>query len=222
VNEKMVERFILRNPSSLGLGELTVYENQKDLGGGIVDIIADSKIGNTRYVIELQLGELNPDHIIRLIEYWNNERRENPDKKYRAVLIAEKTTRYLDVLYLLQEVAPIIVLQMFGIKQEGKECGILFTKVLNYTKEKTITSKRDMEPKTLEYWVSQSSKETMDTLNSVFELIQSIKIENEWQEEFSLNYTKFYIGIMVNSVPRNFIYFRAGKKRLKCVFKMNL
>ena len=103
---------------------------------------------------------------------------------------------------------------MVGIKQEEKT-GVLFTKVLNYTKEKEPSYKRDVEPKTAEYWEAESSKQSITSLNAVLGLIQEIKKECKWPEDISPNYTKFYVGMKVNGVSNNFIYFRTVKNMLK-------
>jgi hypothetical protein len=56
------------------LGNLINISSQKRQSKGIVDIILQDE-NNTRYVVELQRGELNPSHIIRLVEYWDHEKK---------------------------------------------------------------------------------------------------------------------------------------------------
>jgi len=41
------------------------------------------------YEVEVMLGETDPSHIIRSIEYWDNEKRKYPQRQHFAVLIAE-------------------------------------------------------------------------------------------------------------------------------------
>ncbi len=53
ITEKMIEDTIRLNPLILGLGELEFKDVQKPLGGGIVDLILDSKAGNMRFVVEI-------------------------------------------------------------------------------------------------------------------------------------------------------------------------
>jgi len=71
VNEKMIQDYIFENPSCLGLGELTALTKEKTqpVGGRLDLLMADDS--NTRYEIEIQLGETDPSHIIRTIEYWD-------------------------------------------------------------------------------------------------------------------------------------------------------
>lgn len=91
-------------------------------------MICDNDTGSVRYIIEIQLGELDPSHIIRLIEYWDYERKQSPDKEYRAVIIAEKFSRYLNILSLLQATMPIIALQMVSVLQNTNDVGLFLLK----------------------------------------------------------------------------------------------
>lgn len=46
---------------------------------------------NTMYEVEVMLGETDPSHIIRSIEYWDNEKRKYPQKQNFAEAKATKT-----------------------------------------------------------------------------------------------------------------------------------
>jgi hypothetical protein len=78
---------------------LECINSQKSQINGVVDLILENADESTRYVVEIMLGKIDPSHIIRLIEYWDVEKRRNPSWSYEAVLIAEDTTRYLNVGY---------------------------------------------------------------------------------------------------------------------------
>jgi hypothetical protein len=43
----------------------------------------------TMYEVEVMLGETDESHIIRTIEYWDNQKRRWPQRQHKAVLIAE-------------------------------------------------------------------------------------------------------------------------------------
>ncbi len=42
------------------------------------------------YEIEVQLGETDPSHIIRTIEYWDLVKRKWPQRQHFAVLVANE------------------------------------------------------------------------------------------------------------------------------------
>ena len=88
VNEKMIQEYIFENPSCLGLGELTALTKEKSQpAGGRLDLLmADDN--NVRYEIEIQLGETDPSHIIRTIEYWDTERKRYQKYDHVAVIVA--------------------------------------------------------------------------------------------------------------------------------------
>ncbi|MBK9509859.1 MAG: hypothetical protein IPO04_10520 [Cytophagaceae bacterium] len=49
--------------------------------------------------MEIMLGETDPSHIIRSIEYWDNEKRKYPQRQHFCVLIAESfDRRYFNIL----------------------------------------------------------------------------------------------------------------------------
>ena len=76
INEKMIQDYIYENPSCLGLGDLTALTKEKTQpSGGRLDLLMADDDNNTRYEMEIQLGETDPSHIIRTIEYWDTERK---------------------------------------------------------------------------------------------------------------------------------------------------
>ena len=78
INEKMIQDYIYENPSILGLGELVGRAKEKrQPSGGRIDMLFEDE-ENNRYEVELQLGATDPSHIIRTIEYWDNERKRYP------------------------------------------------------------------------------------------------------------------------------------------------
>ncbi len=42
------------------------------------------------YEVEIQLDQTDPSHIIRTIEYWDIEKRRNPNYEHQAVIVAEE------------------------------------------------------------------------------------------------------------------------------------
>jgi hypothetical protein len=207
-NEESVESFIVENLKSLGLGSLTLVSRQKGQDKGITDLICDNDTGSVRYIIEIQLGELDPSHIIRLIEYWDYERKQSPDKEYRAVIIAEKFSRYLNILSLLQATMPIIALQMVSVLQNTNDVGLFFTKILTYSEKRTTI---DNEPKTRSFWETKTTKENLAIVDSIFQLLLDVNKSEKFDHKFELNYVKSYIGLFEDGISRTFIHFKPSK-----------
>jgi hypothetical protein len=86
----------------LGLGDLSLRQSEKrQQSGGRLDMLLQDDDSDTRYTVELQLGRVDETHIVRTIEYWDTERKRNPNYKYVAVIIAEDiTNRFFNVISL--------------------------------------------------------------------------------------------------------------------------
>src|SRR5438105_2257577 len=104
---------IADNPAILGLGDLVcVMKEKTQAQGGRLDLLLMDREDESMYEVELQLGETDPSHIIRTIEYWDNEKRRWPKRSHIAVLVAEKiTSRFFNVVQLLSKAVPIIGIQ---------------------------------------------------------------------------------------------------------------
>ncbi len=87
------------------------------------------------YEVEVMLGETDETHIIRTIEYWDNEKRKWPQRQHFAVLVAEHINRrFFNVIHLLSHSIPIIAVQVSMLIANGKK-SISFTKVLDTYEE---------------------------------------------------------------------------------------
>ena len=132
ITEKMIQEYIFEKPSCLGLGDLTALTKEKTQPtGGRLDILMADDSG-TRYEIEIQLGETDPSHIIRTIEYWDTERKRYKQYEHVAVIVAEEITgRFMNVIQLFNGNIPIVALQVAAYKKSDNELALIFTKVLD-------------------------------------------------------------------------------------------
>src|SRR5271163_1935179 len=101
---------IYDNPSCLGLGELEASQRERrQLSGGRLDILLKNPEDDSMYEVEVMLGETDETHIIRTIEYWDNEKRRWPQRQHYAVLVAENINRrFFNVIHLLSNSIPIV------------------------------------------------------------------------------------------------------------------
>lgn len=203
IKEDNIQQFIFDNPQVLGLGDLTPIRREKTQpAGGRLDILmADDN--DTRYEIEIQLGATDPSHIIRTIEYWDNERKRYPQYDHCAVIVAEEITgRFMNVIQLFNGSIPLIALQMQATKV-GDDIQLSFVKVLDRLTLGT-DDEEENEPTDRNYWEKKST--VLKYADHIF------KDVSQYAPGFELKYNKFYIGLTKNGSTSNFISFRPKKK----------
>jgi len=196
---------IVANPSCLGLGELEVITRERrQASGGRLDILLKDPEDDSMYEVEVMLGETDETHIIRTIEYWDNERRKWPKRQHFAVLVAESITRrFFNVIQVLSHAIPIIAIQVNIVEANGQRM-LTFSKILD-----TYEEPEDLLPETIDEpnWREKATW-VVDAAKTFFEIVQPV------YENASLNYVKNYIGILVNG--NNYFWFnkRSGNKSL--------
>ena len=204
ISEKMIQDYIFNNPACLGLGELTALTKEKvQPSGGRLDLLMTDD-GNTRYEIEIQLGETDPSHIIRTIEYWDTERKRYQKYDHVAVIVAEDiTSRFMNVIQLFNGNIPIVALQMAAYKKSDGELALIFTKVLDQI---TVgdEDEDEYEPTDRKYWEARATKEQLKMVDEIFEQCQPLK-------DYEMKYNKFYIGMTKNGIATNRVVFRPRK-----------
>lgn len=214
ITEKMIQDYIVNHPNELGIDESNTLELigrekiQKE--GGRVDLLFENE-EQTRYVVEVQLGRVDSSHIIRTIEYWDNENRRNPKYKYYAVIIAEEITgRFFNILNILYKSIPIIVIQMSAHKENDNQISLFFNKILDATEYEEDSE--DIDENTTydrKYWEQKSNKNILEIVDQIFE-----ELKNNY-EDVDLNYNKHYIGIKEKGVSNNYFSFVPKKHLLK-------
>ncbi len=184
----------------------SLYKERKQPTGGRLDILMTDD-SNTRYEIELQLGETDPSHIIRTIEYWDTERKRFPQYDHCAVIIAEEITgRFLNVISLFNGNIPLIAMQVSAYKTPDENIALVFTKVLDRI-ELGNDDENEFEPTDRVYWEKRSTPEMLTLVGKLFKEIPDAT-------NFELKYNKFYIGLTKDGVAKNFVSFQPKKKYL--------
>jgi hypothetical protein len=201
-NEKWLQARIEEDPTILGLGDLDFRDSEKILlGGGRLDTILYDPEYKKRYEVEIQLGKTDETHIIRTIEYWDIERKKNPQYEHCAVVIAEDiTSRFLNVISLFNGFIPLIAIQVKAVKI-GNTISLFFTKVLDENKFDLLAEDTAAEPTDKEYWVKKATKESVKLTEKIMTSLGEIT------QEYSLKYNKHYIGLAKNNIANNFIAF---------------
>ena len=212
INEDMIQKYIFENPAVIGLGDLTALRREKvqPAGGRLDMLFADDDDG--RYEVEIQLGATDPSHIIRTIEYWDSEKKRYPQYDHCAVIIAEEITgRFMNVISLFNGSIPLIALQMSAFRN-GSDVSLVFTKVIDRV---TFATDDDEVNEVTDrvYWEKKSTAKMLKHVDTVFDSIK------EYAPGYELKYNKFYIGLAINGVAKNFVSFRPKKNYMYLVMK---
>ncbi len=180
---------IADNPSCLQLGDLEVVSRERKQGsGGRLDVLLKDPEDDSMYEVEVMLGETDESHIIRTIEYWDNERRMRPQRRHSAVLVAETITRrFFNVIQLLNQAIRIIAIQVNVVEADGKKI-LHFSKILDAYEEPPDVGSD--EPHDEDYWKGRSEW-TLDAARALLEVTRSTL------PGATLNFVKDYIKIEV-------------------------
>ncbi|SNR33880.1 hypothetical protein [Lutibacter flavus] len=214
-NEKWLQARIEEDPTIVGLGELEFRDTEKiQIGGGRLDTILYDPEDNKRYEVEIQLGKTDESHIIRTIEYWDLERKKNPQYSHCAVIIAEDiTSRFLNVISLFNGFIPLIAIQVKAIKIEDN-ISLFFTKVLDETKFELLEEDINSEPTDRDYWEKKATKNSLKLTDEIYKGL------GELTNDYNLKYNKHYIGLENNNIANNFISFIPRKSGVIARIKM--
>ena len=121
IDERWLQERLDEKPELLGLGDVVVRDlERRQPSGARLDLLLEEIEQGTRYEVEIQLGAMDESHIIRTIEYWDIERRRYPQYEHVAVIVAEDvTSRFLNVISLLNGQIPLIAIQIKGVEVGG-------------------------------------------------------------------------------------------------------
>ncbi len=216
LNEKWVQDIIAENPSILGLGDLILKDKERiHPKAGRLDLLFQDSEADSRYEVELQLGKVDESHIIRTIEYWDIERKRFPKYEHYAVIIAEDiTSRFLNVISLLNRTIPLIVIKMEAHKHQNNYW-LNFTIVLNEFRPALEDEEEVKEVTDRNYWEKRGTPETVALADKLLGIIK------EFDNEYELKYNKFYIGLAKKGQPDNFVLFKPRKQNITMELKLD-
>lgn len=198
LDETWVHQRIKEDPSILGLGpNLRVLDSERrQAKAGRLDILLvdDEAEPARRFEVEVQLGATDASHIVRCVEYWDNERRRYPRYEHRPVLVAEDiTSRFFNIIQLFGKAIPIIAIKMVASKV-GDGLLLHFVTVLDeapHSPEEEEES-RESPAATRAYWDSRSSEESMGVVDKMFELFAESNAAV--QPHFTQSYISAFVG----------------------------
>ncbi len=207
-DEYWLQEQIWNNPSCLQLGELEAIQKEKIVSsGGKLDILLKNPIDDSMYEVEVMLGETDPSHIIRTIEYWDLIKKKWSQRQHFAVLVAEKITkRFFNVIQIFSNSIPLIAIQANIIDINGTK-SLHFTKILDAYEEPDDDINSESEKIDRSYWTNRSEA-------AVKIADEIIKITEDIYKSATLVYNKGRISISSESYNQMTIHKRTGAKAL--------
>lgn len=204
-DEYWLQDQIWSKPAMLGLGDLdAIGKERRQNGGGRLDILLKNPEDDTMYEVEVMLGETDPTHIVRTIEYWDNEKRRWPQRQHYAVLVSEHINRrFFNVIHILSHAVPIIGIQASLLDVDGKQ-SLFFTKIID-TFEEVDDGSSATEQVKRDDWLKEA-KWTVEAADKLF------AVTAPFFTEPALKYLKGYIGITVGHNNYFWLRKRSGDK----------
>ena len=214
IDERWLQERLDENPELLGLGDVVVRDlERRQPSGGRLDLLLEEIEQRTRYEVEIQLGAMDESHIIRTIEYWDIERRRYPQYEHVAVIVAEDvTSRFLNVISLLNGQIPIIAIQLRGVEVDGAFT-LIATRVVDLVRLGTVEEDAG-EAVDRSYWERISSTGSLHVMDKVFDLIREVSPKADPK------FNKYYIGLTFDGLVRNFVAFQPRKAHVITQFKI--
>lgn len=200
LTERWIHDIIAKEPTIVGLGDVELKDRERiHPGAGRLDLLLQDVEDNSRYEVEVQLGETDPSHIIRTIEYWDIERKRYPQYDHTAVIIAEDiTSRFLNVISLFNGSIPLIAIQMRALKV-GNDVSLQFTKVVDVMELGLVDEDEPVNtPVTRADWEKKVNAKSVALADRVLQLCKP------FAGRIELSYNKHYIGFWVDGKPLNF------------------
>jgi len=217
LSEKWIQRIIAEDPSILGLGDLILKDEERiQVHGGRLDLLLQDAESTDRFEVEIQLGRTDESHIIRTIEYWDEEKRRFPQYEHTAVIVAEDiTSRFFNVISLFNGVIPLVAIQMNAL-QVGDAITLSFTKLLDQRTLGLIEEEEEaLEVTDRAYWEKRSTPKMVSAVDELVKMIQNI------DSSLEPKYNKFYIGLAKEGVGKIFVHFKPRKNHLGLVLRLS-
>ncbi|MBI5848849.1 MAG: hypothetical protein HZB31_13060 [Nitrospirae bacterium] len=211
-DEKWLQDIIEKDPSLLPFENLVVVaKERKQSSGGRLDFLMKSTEEKLSYAVEIMLGDTDPSHIIRCIEYWDIEKRKAPLWQHYAVLVAESfNRRYFNVVQLLSQSIPMIAVQLDIIESENNY-------TLSFTKIMDIYEEEDDGIENVEVKEEDWEKDAPWVIGAARKILERL---NKNDTGLSLKYTQSYIAITKDGINQYYMNKRA-KPRFRIALRVS-
>lgn len=210
LNERWLQDRIEEDPSILGLGDLQLIRRERSQNsGGRLDFLLYDPDQDTRFEVEVMLGALDESHIIRTIEYWDVERQRYPTYEHRAVIVAEEiTSRFFNVVRLLNRAVPLIAVQLTAFPMSNSEVMLHGITVLDVFEEAEAEDGESGDKADRKYWEGRASEPSLKALDAVVSLVEKEIAATR------ITYNKGHVALATGG--RNFCWFHPRREAIHC------
>lgn len=217
LDEKWLQDRLKEDPNILGLGDLEVLARERRQPfGGKIDFLMYSEEDGTYYEVEVMLGALDESHIIRTIEYWDVERQRRPQSEHRAVIVAEQiTSRFFNVIRLLNRSVPIIAVQLNAFKIDDNSIvlhGVTVLDVAEDLPEEYVAGENEDTDR--KHWEGKRDPQSLAVMDKIVAAMKATGIQER------LSYNKHHIAL--GSTGNNFCWFHPRKTAGFCHIELKL
>lgn len=206
LDEKWLQNQIKEDTTILGLGELEILARERRQPfGGKIDFLMHLAETDTFYEVEVMLGALDESHIIRTIEYWDVERQRRPQSDHRAVIVAEQiTSRFFNVLRLLNRSVPMIAVQLNAFKIDDSSVVLHAVTVLDVSEDPADSYvSEEAEETDRKYWEKRRDIASLSVMDKIVSEMKASGVEER------LTYNKHHIAL--GSIGNNYAWFHPRK-----------
>ena len=203
-NEKDIQEIVAKNPSLLGLGELKLQERERRYKDGTILDLLFNGVNNAQYLVEIQLGDIDADHITRIENYYEMEKEETPNKKIIPVIIAEDVNKYLKIL--LKRTKDI---QLVIIKMDVEKLKFNIVDISNAIKN---TNYEIVDRETFE---KNNKKNNINIFNRLCDIF------NQITTDYKLTYGTNNKVTLKGKYTKNFISFRLHQGAVRTIVTIN-
>jgi len=211
LDERWLQDRIREDTGVLGLGELEIVSREhRQPHAGRIDFLMHHAETEVFYEVEVMLGALDESHIIRTIEYWDIERQRRPQFDHRAVIVAEQiTSRFFNVLRLLNRAVPLIAVKLSAIKVDDNTVSLHPVTVLDVVEEiADVDVSAQSEQTDRSYWEKKREPTSLAVMDKIVAELSKEDIK------LRLTYNKHHIAL--GSSGNNFCWFHPRKTAGYC------
>jgi len=215
-NERKLQTFIYKHPTCLAIPDIKAIDKERiQTPECRIDLLMESMVTKHRYIVEVQLGKLDDDHVLRLQHYYANEKAHYPTYSYTAVLVVEEIKPAMKKkLAAISTFFPLLVIKLEAPSTSNTQDTPLFTHVSLAFEEK------ERKHETFFY---ESELETSWKKKLTAEQLQALELLLEWVNEMSpsayrFSYQREYIGLEHKGCTTASVIFKPKSKGIKLRF----
>lgn len=125
------------------------------------------------------------------------------------------TGRFLSIINLFNGTIPLVAIQMQAFRVNSDEVTLVFTTVVDELVRGPVDEDEEIREVTDRgYWEGRGTPATRAALDGIFEIVHGL------DPALELKYNKFYVGLVQDGQPHNFVVCRPQKNALVLTIRL--